>query len=99
VSPLLWTIVGAGLLAIGLYGVLVRPHLVQKVLAFNVMTSGVFLLLVGRAERSGGAPDPVPQAMVLTGIVVAVSATAVALALVRRIEAVRGAASLPEEDA
>jgi multicomponent Na+:H+ antiporter subunit C len=33
----------------------------------------------------GGAVDPVPQAMVITGIVVAISATALALALVLRI--------------
>jgi multicomponent Na+:H+ antiporter subunit C len=39
--------------------------------------------LVG-AGAMGGETDPVPQAMVLTGIVVAVSATAVALALVPR---------------
>jgi multicomponent Na+:H+ antiporter subunit C len=32
------------------------------------------------------APDPVPQALVLTGIVVAVSATALALALWSRLE-------------
>jgi len=39
---------------------------------------------VGLAQRDGGV-DPVPQAMVLTGIVVAVAATALALALARRL--------------
>jgi multicomponent Na+:H+ antiporter subunit C len=38
--------------------------------------------------------DPVPQAMVITGIVVAFSATALAVALLLRLFAVSGAASL-----
>jgi multicomponent Na+:H+ antiporter subunit C len=43
------------------------------------------VVLVSLAQRNGIA-DPVPQAMVLTGIVVAVAATGVALALVRRLD-------------
>ena len=42
-------------------------------------------------------PDPVPHAMVLTGIVVAVSATAFALVLARRIYSVTGSTRLPED--
>lgn len=95
---MIWVVTGAGLLAVGLHGALVRPHLMQKVIAFNVMTSGVFLLLVGGARSVDGAPDPVAQAMVLTGIVIAVSATAVMLGLVCRIEAMRGKAHLPETE-
>jgi multicomponent Na+:H+ antiporter subunit C len=34
---------------------------------------------------AGGVPDPIPHALVLTGIVVAVSATALGLALGRRL--------------
>ena len=45
-------------------------------------------MLIAVAYRGPGvAPDPVPQALVLTGIVVAVSATALALALARRLTA------------
>jgi multicomponent Na+:H+ antiporter subunit C len=62
-----------------------RPHLIRKVLAINVMGSGAFLILVGAGAMGGGEVDPVPQAMVITGIVVAVSATALALALVLRL--------------
>ena len=51
--------------------------------------------LVGLAQRSGLA-DPVPQAMVLTGIVVSVAATALALALARRLHKLTGAHTLPE---
>jgi multicomponent Na+:H+ antiporter subunit C len=43
------------------------------------------------------APDPVPHAMVLTGIVVAVSATAFALSLVRRLHARTGRVTLDDE--
>ena len=50
------------------------------------MGTGVFMLLISIAYRGPDvAPDPIPHALVLTGIVVAVSATALALALVRRL--------------
>jgi len=56
------------------------------VLALNVMGAGVFLVLIAVAYRGAGTPaDPVPHALVLTGIVVAVSATALALALGKRL--------------
>ena len=49
--------------------------------------AGVFQLLIAVAYRGlDQAPDPVPQALVLTGIVVAVSATSLALALWQRLE-------------
>jgi multicomponent Na+:H+ antiporter subunit C len=82
---LVYGLAGVGLFCVGLYGVLVRPDLLRKILALNVMGSGVFLFLVAVARRNErGAPDPVPHAMVLTGIVVAVSATALALGILRR---------------
>lgn len=81
-----YILAGAALFAIGLSGVTMCAHPLRKILALNIMGSGVFLLLVAPADRlTGRAPDPVPHAMVLTGIVVAVSATALALALIRRL--------------
>ena len=60
--------------------------LLRKLIALNVMGAGVFHVLVAVAYRGLDAgPDPVPQALVLTGIVVAVSATALALALSQRL--------------
>ena len=51
------------------------------------MGAGVFHVLIAIAYRgTTTAPDPVPQAMVLTGIVVAVSATALALILGERLD-------------
>lgn len=89
--------VAVSLCAIGLYGLIVRQHLLRRILAFNVLSSGIFLLLIALAARGPGVPDPVPQAMVLTGIVVAVSATALALTLARRLYRETGATDLRDE--
>lgn len=96
-SALLFACVGAILFALGLAGVVLIGHLLRRVLAFNVMGSGAFLILVGLAQRDGSA-DPVPQAMVLTGIVVAVAATALALALTRRLHTLTGRLELPTDE-
>jgi multicomponent Na+:H+ antiporter subunit C len=80
---LLYAFAGAGLVAIGLFGMAFMTHLLRKLLAFNLMGSGTFLVLVGLAQHRNGV-DPVPQALVLTGIVVAIAATALALVLIRR---------------
>ncbi len=61
--------------------------LLRKLIALNVMGAGVFHVLVAVAFRGTDvAPDPVPHALVLTGIVVAVSATALALTLGQRLD-------------
>ena len=96
-SGLLFACVGALLFAMGMAGVMLIAHLLRRILAFNVMGSGAFLILVGLTQRND-VPDPVPQAMVLTGIVVAVAATALALALVRRLHALTGQLELPTDE-
>jgi multicomponent Na+:H+ antiporter subunit C len=80
----LFPVTAALLLAIGLYGLLSRTELIHRLIATNIMSSAVFLLLVRMAVRRESPPDPVPHAMVLTGIVIAISLTAFALALARR---------------
>lgn len=80
---------GAGLIlfVLGLWSFLVHPTLLRKLIALNIMGSGVFHVLIAVAYRGDQlAPDPVPHALVLTGIVVAVSATALALALGNRLQ-------------
>lgn len=89
-----YSICGVLLFSIGLYGITAYGHLFRKILSFNIMGSGIFLFLVSIASRAPGAPDPVPHAMVLTGIVVTVSATAFALALLRKISLETGEESL-----
>lgn len=82
----LYALSGCILLALGLRSALLHPSLLHRILAINIMGSGVFMLLIAVAYRGPGMPpDPIPHALVLTGIVVAVSATALALALARRL--------------
>jgi multicomponent Na+:H+ antiporter subunit C len=84
--PTGYAAVGIVLFIMGLLGLVLGQHPVRKILALNVMGTGIFLFLVAGAARYGlNSPDPVPHAMVLTGIVVAVSATALGLALAGRI--------------
>ena len=88
---------GAALVGLGLYGLLIDPHPLRKILAFNILGSGVFLLfgiIARKGAAAGFAADPVPQAMVITGIVVAFSATALAVALLLRLFQETGRATL-----
>lgn len=96
-SGLVFALAGVALFAMGAAGVLLLAELMRRIFAFNIMGSGAFLVLVGLAQRNG-VPDPVPQAMVLTGIVVAVAATALALALARRYQALSGRDELADDD-
>jgi multicomponent Na+:H+ antiporter subunit C len=88
---MLYALSGFAVMAVALFGLFSSRELVRRVIAANLVGSGVFLFLVALARRGeSGASDPVPHALVLTGIVVSVSATAVALALARRLGAVNG---------
>ena len=94
---LLYALGGVLLFVLGLGGMILLGQPLRKILAFNLMGSGTFLVLVGLAQRDGVA-DPVPQAMVLTGIVVAVAATALALALLRRLHELSAPGHPPQEE-
>ena len=97
-SQVLWyALVGVGLFLMGLLGLILYRHLLRRVLALNIMGAGVFLIFVALARRAGALPDPVPHAMVLTGLVVSVSATALALALISRVQSQHGRPELPED--
>lgn len=85
------------LIGVGLFGVIVNPHPLRKILAFNVVGSGVFLLfgaIAHRGAEAGLGGDPVPQALLITGIVVAFSATALAVALLLRLFEASGSVTL-----
>jgi multicomponent Na+:H+ antiporter subunit C len=87
----------SALVGLGLYGLIVNPQPLRKILAFNVIGSGVFMLFGAIARRGAAAGmggDPVPQALLITGIVVAFSATALAVALLLRLHAATGTATL-----
>jgi multisubunit Na+/H+ antiporter MnhC subunit len=87
-----------GLIVIGVFGVVVSTHLLRMVLALAVAETGGNLLLVLAGYRPDaiapiigyGAPgalmvDPVPQALVLTSIVIGVGVQALAVALLVRV--------------
>lgn len=95
-STLVYAWSGALLFGLGLFGFIVHRHLLRRLLAFNIMGSGSFLVLVGLAQDGRGV-DPVPHAMVITGIVVAVASTALALVVFRRWYRASGRTNLPED--
>ncbi|GEM_PF-2041021 len=83
----IYLLAGAALFVIGFYSLLVQAHLLRRIMALNVMGSGVFLVFIALGALTPGAfPDPVPNAMVLTGIVVSVCATGLGLALADRLQ-------------
>jgi len=85
-----------GLVLIGLFIILLKSNLVKVIIGINILDTGVnlFLISVGYLDR-GTAPifapgvqieassmvDPVPQALVLTAIVIGASVLALALSL------------------
>lgn len=79
----LYAALAALLCGLSLVGLFRTNDQLRRILALNVLAGAVFLVLVTIARTAHGI-DPVPHVMVLTGIVVAVSTTAVALALVVR---------------
>lgn len=98
-NPQLYLVVAALGFAIALHGLLVARELLRRIIAANVLSSTVFLFILSASVESGSPrADPVAQALVLTGIVVAVSVTAFALALLRRVVDSTGRAVLPEDE-
>ena len=96
----LFGLCAAVLVGLGLYGVIAHPQPLRKIVAFNVIGSGVFLLLGAIARRGAAAGmggDPVPQALLITGIVVAFSATALAIALLLRLFSETGSVTLSSD--
>ncbi len=93
-DTIFYAFIGIGLFGIGLYALIVHEHLLRKILAINVMGSAVFLELVAYVPRGVASPDAVPLAMVITGIVVAVAATAFAIVLMLKVAARTGRATL-----
>jgi len=97
-SAMLYIAAGIALFGMGLFTVIAYPHLMRKMLGMNVMGIGVFMVFVAMGYRGPDeVPDPVPHALVITGIVVSVCATGLGLALITRIKAVTGRAILIQE--
>ena len=88
-----------GLIIIGLYILMVKRNLIKMIIGINLINTGInlFLIAIGFIKL-GTAPifskaglnpkimvDPVPQALVLTAIVISVATLAMALALAIRL--------------
>lgn len=85
------------LMMLGLYVAISRGNLIKKVVGLNLFQTSVFLLYISMGKVSGGtAPiltgktdtvysNPLPHVLILTAIVVGISTTALALALIVRI--------------
>ena len=83
------------LLAIGLYGMLGKRNLLKKLIGMNIFQTAIFLFFIEGATKLGASVpvideelgvaaaqyvNPLPHVLILTGIVVAISLTGVALA-------------------
>ncbi len=88
----------AGLLLIGLYGLVAKRNVLRALLALGLLDAGGNLLMVAVGYRPGadapiavggmfpaGMVDPIPQALILTAIVIGVGVLALGLALAVRV--------------
>lgn len=84
------------LFLVGIWGLLSKRNLIKKVIALNIINTAQILMFIYVGSLSGQtAPilvrlplqivDPIPQALMLTAIVVGVCVTALALALIYKI--------------
>jgi multicomponent Na+:H+ antiporter subunit C len=94
-------IVAVTLFAVGFTTLLLHKNLLKKILGFDIMDCATFLFLAAKGYVSGreapiyvdGITDashymnPIPEGLVLTGIVVSVSVSAIMLALTIRLYA------------
>lgn len=91
-----YALTGAILTALGIYAFIIRRHALRQLLAVNVVGAGVFLIL-GGLGRGPDATDPLPQALVITGIVVAVALTAFGAAMIVRLAEDRAASKAADD--
>ena len=106
-----YAFVAAGLFGCGVYMVLSR-HIMRVILGLSLLTTAVnlVLFLAGRirsaqppliregTERLGEAADPVPQALILTAIVIGFALTVILAALALRAYRAHGALRSDEVD-
>lgn len=93
-----YQVVAVILFGIGFTALFLHRNLFKKVIGLNIMDGSVYLLLASNGYVTGGVVpiikpeevvtnyvNPIPTGLVLTGIVVSVSITAVSLALLQRL--------------
>lgn len=79
---------GAGLIGLALFRLATSADMLLRVLGLNVLAIGIAMVLLVAARDTNGT-DAVPQAFILTGIVVLVGVTAALLALAERVAEAR----------
>jgi len=108
-STLLFYIAAVGLMLIGIGGIVLSTHLVRVIFGIALLEAGANLLLLLATYREGAAApimvggkfpaimaDPVPQALVLTAIVIGVGILALTLALALRVHRAYGTLEIRE---
>lgn len=87
------------LFVFGIYGLLTNRNIMKMIISLNIMEIGLFIFIISIGfSYDGIAPiitsasgsgtiyvDPLPQALVLTAIVIGVGTTALALAIAKSI--------------
>jgi len=110
----LYMILSLIIVFIGLYGVLTRKNVMRILIALNIVETGINLLLISFGYiENGKTPilsssesvanlaqmvDPVPQALVLTSIVIGLGTTAFSLALSIRYQYTHDSLSIKASD-
>ncbi len=95
------------LLVTGILGIVLSGNLIKKVMALNIINSSIVIIFIYQGSLTGRhAPiitgeeksivDPVPQALMLTAIVVGICVTALALVLVYRMYRLYGTLDINE---
>jgi len=98
------------LFAMGIIIILTRRNLMKKILGLNIMETSVFLFFVALGNvRGGRVPvidlegaeevlyvNPLPSVLILTGIVVSVSVTTLALSLAVKLHRFYGTLDMEE---
>jgi len=95
------------LFLVGFWGILAKKNIIKKIFGLTLINSSAVLLFVIEGSRVGEhtpimeegishVVDPVPQALMLTAIVIGVCVTALALALAYRLFKAAGTFSIDE---
>lgn len=97
-------VTGGIIMAVGFYGLMTRRNLIRMILSLAIAETGLQLVMIAAgyvrggtapilddaARASGTLVDPVPQALVLTAIVIGVAVNAFLLALVIKMYDAKG---------
>lgn len=84
------TFVAIALFLIGIYGLLARRNIIKSVIAFGIIQSAIILFYLNINISDNALPpignvtnmaDPIPQALMITAIVIGVAVTAVSLTM------------------